>query len=637
MANIPFFLSPGVKVNEFNLTTTIPAVPTIAAGIAGQFRWGPINKRVLVDTENASATSLVNTFFKPNDSAYLAFLTAAQFLSYSGSLWVVRSGNTIYKNATADGSGLYIANRDTYEASYYAGGASVGDYAARYAGALGNSLLVSSCPSANAFSDTLSLTANTTAGSNLVTFSGNVVGTLTPGDLLQVGTLGEALVIKVQSNGSNSNATVNSTAIINATLVANTAKRRWAWSKYFAGAPGTSRFASQVNGANDQIHVIVVDQGGQFTGTANTVLEVFPYLSLASDAKNVDGTSNYYRNVLFQKSKYAYWMQNNSAGTNWGQSASGNTFTQINVPEYASLSGGVEGTSTDGDKETAYSYFLNTDDVTVRFLIGVDADLNIAEYLIENIAEVRKDCVAYISPNFSDVVNNAGNEDTAILAYRNQLPSSSYGFMDSSWKYVYDKYNDVYRWIPLCGDSAGLQAQSAITTAPWAPGAGYERGIIKNAVKLSWNPSQVDRDLLFPACVNPAVTFPGFGPMLFGDTTMLSENSDFNAIGIRFLFIILEQAIASASKFSLFKFNNHATQNAFLNLVNPFLRQVQGLGGINSFLVVCDDTNNTPIVVQSKNFIGDIYIKAAESIRGIQLNFVASPQGVAFTEIVGTF
>jgi phage tail sheath protein FI len=280
--------------------------------------------------------------------------------------------------------------------------------------------------------------------------------------------------------------------------------------------------------------------------------------------------------------------------------------------------------------------FNNADSVDVSLLMaGPTTTDTIPEKLI-TICESRKDAVAFISPDFDDVVDNAGSESTDIVAYAETITKSSYAVMDCGWKYQFDKYNDVYRWVPLNGDIAGLCARTDSNRDPWFSPAGLSRGVIKNVVKLSWNPTKAERDILYKAGVNPVVTFPGEGTILYGDKTLVNRPSAFDRINVRRLFIVLEKSIAKAARSSLFEFNDEFTRAAFVNLVEPYLRDVKGRRGIYDFKVVCDTTNNTPEVIDRNEFIGDIYIKPARSINYIQLNFVAVRTGVSFDEIVGS-
>jgi phage tail sheath protein FI len=411
----------------------------------------------------------------------------------------------------------------------------------------------------------------------------------------------------------------------------------WTYASNFDSAPGTSEYVSSKNGSRDELHIIVFDSTGQWTGTANTVLEKFAYVSKASDAKNTDGSSNYYKNVINSRSKYIWWGTHNSDGTNWGNAASGTTFAYLTAADTYNLSGGAAVSVTNGDIQRAMDLFSNPDSIDVSLLMaGPTTGATLPNYLT-SIAETRKDCLVFISPQQADVVDNSGSEASSIVTYRDSLTSSSYAVMDSGYKYQYDKYNDIYRWVPLNGDIAGLCVRTDVERDPWFSPAGFNRGVIKNVIKLAWNPAKADRDTLYKKGVNPVVTFPGEGTVLYGDKTMLAKPSAFDRINVRRLFIVLEKAIARASRFSMFEYNDEFTRAAFVNLVEPYLRDVQGRRGIYDFKVICDTTNNTAEVIDRNEFVGDIYIKPARSINYIQLNFVAVRTGVSFEEVVGQF
>lgn len=411
----------------------------------------------------------------------------------------------------------------------------------------------------------------------------------------------------------------------------------WTYFDDFTSAPNTSQYVADKGGSKDELHIVVFDRTGAISGTQNTILEKFAFVSKASDAKNSDGSSNYYKDVINSRSKYIWWTAHNSDGTNWGTAAANTTFASLAQADTYTLSGGVDGVLSLGDLQRAYDLFSNPDAINVSLLMsGATKGATIPNYLI-SIAESRKDCLVFISPDFADVVNNAGAEATDILAGRNSITSSSYAVMDSAWKYQYDKYNDTYRWVPLNGDIAGLCVRTDVERDPWFSPAGVNRGVIKNVVKLSWNPTKADRDELYKKGVNPVVTFPGEGTILYGDKTLLSRPSAFDRINVRRLFIVLEKAIARASRSSLFEFNDEFTRAQFVNLVEPYLRDIQGRRGIFDFRVVCDETNNTPEIIDRNEFVGDIYIKPARSINFIQLNFVAVRTGVSFAEVVGQF
>jgi phage tail sheath protein FI len=392
-------------------------------------------------------------------------------------------------------------------------------------------------------------------------------------------------------------------------------------SNTFTGWGYASQFTDEP--AEDELHIVVIDEDGEFTQIPNTIVEKYAFVSTQELAKTFDGSSNYYVNVLENKSKYVV----------------ADTVIDSELAEVVaeSLADGENGTVTDGDIMQAYDQFINADNVDVSLIVSGPANATVVTHLIDNIAEVRKDCVVFVSPERADVVDNYGSEKDDVLEYRGTLTSSSYAFMDSNWKYQYDKYNDVYRWIPLNGDIAGLAARTDRDRDPWYSPAGLTRGIIKNVIKLAWNPSAAERDDLYVKGVNPVVTFTGEGTLLYGDKTLLSRPSAFDRINVRRLFIVLEKAIARASRSSLFEFNDQFTRAQFVNLVEPFLRDVQGRRGITDFRVVCDETNNTGEVIDRNEFVGDIYIKPARSINFIQLNFVAVRTGVSFEEIVGRF
>jgi hypothetical protein len=411
----------------------------------------------------------------------------------------------------------------------------------------------------------------------------------------------------------------------------------WNYKGYFPSAPGTSDYVAAVSGSRDEMHVVVYDNLGLFTGSAGQVLETFPYVSKASDA-NINGESNYYKQVIFQKSKYIFVMDPvdyANTKTTWGRTAT-TTFDILSGNKTMALLNAVEDQPSDGNIQTAYSLFANKETYDISLVLTGGANTTVQQYVIDNIANSRKDCVAFLSPPASAVVNNASNETSSIQSWLTALArSSSYAVADSGWKYQYDVYNNTYRWIPLNGDIAGLCVNTDNVRDPWYSPAGFNRGAIKNAIKLAWNPSKTYRDTLFSAGVNPVVSFPGQGIVLFGDKTLQSKPSAFDHINVRRLFIVLEKAISNAAQYSLFEFNDEFTRAQFVALVTPFLRDVQGRRGITDFKVICDTTNNTAQVIDSNQFVGDIYIKPARSINYIQLNFIAVGSGVEFTTVVG--
>ena len=632
-----FQVSPGVLVQEKDLTNVIPAVATSIGAIAGDFVKGPLDEVVTVSSES----DLVETFGKPNSTTFESFFSATSFLQYGQALKVVRVSGTGILNATANGSGLLINNTTSYQNDYSGGAGSVGLWAARTAGAWGNNLKISICPSSTAYEETSKTTVNNTnlaVGDTTVTVdssSGIIVG-----DIVNFGESGgyEYRVTAVSSNDLTivrhpSGVGGLHTAVANGSAV----RRRWQYYDLVSAAPGTSPYVSDRGGSGDELHVVVVDEDGDISGKAGEVLEVYDSVSKASDAKTPQGDTNYYPDVIYNKSTNIYWMDHHSSGSNWGDAALNKTFTSVTAVKNDSLRGGADGSAgTAAQKKTAYEKFEDAETVDVNLIIAGTCDATHIDNLI-TIAENRKDCVVFASPERSDVVNvTSGVTQTSnVIGFFNSIRSSSFVVFDSGYKYTYDKFNDVFRFVPLNGDTAGLAARTDLVADSWFSPAGFNRGVVRGAVKLAYNPTKVQRDELYRARVNPVVTFPGQGTILFGDKTGLSAPSAFDRINVRRLFITLEKAISTASKFQLFEFNDEFTRAQFRNIVEPFLRDVQGRRGITDFLVVCDETNNTAAVIDRNEFKADIFVKPARSINFIQLNFVATRTGVAFEEVVG--
>ena len=516
---------------------------------------------------------LVGVFGQPNDDTFNTVLSAAQFLSYGNSLRVVRAVGSNALNSTASGTGVSVNNDGVAEGLIGTGTETI---VARYPGSIGNSVGISICP----------------------------------------------------ADGGVAFAT-------------------WQFADLFNSAPSTS--SSAPSAISDELHVVVYDSTGGITGTAGTALETYDYVSQASNAFKADGTSNFWENVL-------------NSGSNWVRvlnapielSDSGKTFEEVdltgapfdttidgaadNIYDVNTTGGVDDNTLTVGDITSAYDMFIDAETVEVSLLMngdvkaGADAT-TIANKLID-IADARKDCVAFVSPPISATVNNS-TPVVDIKTWRDSLTSSSYAFADSGALYVYDKYNDKYRWLPASGSMAGLSANADNVADAWFSPAGTTRGNIRNVTKLAFNPKQVDRDDLYKVGVNPIVAFPGQGTLLYGDKTLQSKPSAFDRINVRRLFITLEKAISKASKAALFEFNDEFTRAQFRNMTEPFLRDIKGRRGITDFKVVCDDTNNTGDVIDTNRFVADIYIKPARSINFITLNFVATRTGVEFSEIAG--
>ena len=430
--------------------------------------------------------------------------------------------------------------------------------------------------------------------------------------------------------------------------------RRWRWSDLFDSAPRQSEF-NRVNGrgTGDEVHIVIFDTTGDITGSdvnvagqrGNSVIETYANLSKNPSAKGPQGNSIYYPTILFNQSEFVLWGDHIAAGTNWGTDTT-SAYTSVIPITTVSLTGGTDDYAvTAGELELAYDKFADTEGVDVNLILGgpssavtdTAAGQDTHVTMITSLVEGRKDCVGFVSPYRAATVgiSNSTTQTENVVEAFELCPSSSYMVFDSCYKYMYDKYNDVYRFVPMNGDTAGLCAHTDGVADPWFSPAGFNRGNVRGAIKLSYNPSQGERDQLYRFRVNPVVNFPGQGVVLFGDKTALTKPSAFDRINVRRLFLVLEKAIATAAKFQLFEFNDEFTRAQFRNLVEPFLRDVQGRRGITDFSVVADGTNNTGEVIDRNEFIGDIFIKPARSINFITLNFIATRTGVAFSEVGG--
>jgi hypothetical protein len=735
-----FLVSPGVHVREIDLTNVVPAVSTSIGAIAGPFAKGPVSSVTAISSEE----QLLQTFGKPNSSNFEFWFTAANFLQYGDALRVVRAESAIL-NAGAN-SGILIRDDDHYEASFSTGQGSHGEWAARTAGTLGNSIGVDICPSARAFTQplgTLNLVngagaigdlqitvddqnatdASIIIGDIIKFFTNNAVTAVVDGAITVAtknltvdansgtaavgqrvvgpGISDGGVIVKIETVTSQTalildkpitvadnvvlafdnlsaveagNVEYEVTAVSGEVLTIRKLddpagaglqtiipdnsyiQRRWRFSDLFDAAPGTSDW-STANGRGelDELHVAVYDKTGDITGFSvdvkgqrtASIIEVFPAMSKNSAAKTTQGGNNYYADVIFRSSEFIYWTDHLSAGTNWGTDiATGTDYTLVSGVAVDTLTGGTDDYSvTAGEMELAYDKFADTENLDINLVMGgpssavadTEAGHDTHVTMITDLCELRRDCVGFVSPYRAATVGITSSISQTYNVKRafDKCPSSSYMVFDSGYKYMYDKYNDVYRHVPLNGDTAGLCAFTDSIADPWFSPAGYNRGGVRSAIKLSYNPQKADRDILYKARINPVVDFPGQGVTLFGDKTALTKPSAFDRINVRRLFLVLEKAIATAAKFQLFEFNDEFTRAQFRNLVEPFLRDVQGRRGIFDFKVVCDSTNNTGEVIDRNEFIGDIYIKPARAINFITLNFIAVRTGVAFSEVGG--
>jgi hypothetical protein len=551
---------------------------------------------------------------------------------YEGALNATSEEGT---GSDSPGIGTLIKNQQDYESNYSNGSANVGCWAARFPGALGNSLEVSICPSKEAFGGPEHVLSGTCSSSATVVTgtATNFLARLVPGSIVKDTASGqERQVVAVLSNTSFTVDKQFSPALDNSVLYA-----KWEYADAIGVPPRTSEYATVKGGLNDQLHVVVVDRAGDFTGIPGTVLERFSYLSKAQDSKDEDGTSNYYPIKINRNSKYIWWTDHLPAGTNWGNRAENTTFTHVAKPNTVRLSGGKDvniGSQVNGARNVGYDLFGDPEEVDVAMLLGGEAPTEVAIHLL-GIAESRQDLIALLSPPKDAVVDNPGNEAEDVIAFRNSLQSSSYGVLGANWLYIYDKYRDVFVWVPDNGDQGGIVARSDVNSYPWMSPAGYNRGVLKEVVRLAWNPRKAARDDLYLNNVNFVVSQTGSGPVWMGDKTLLNRPSAFDRINVRRLFIVLRKSIAIVAKSLLHEMNDDTTRTQFRNQVEPYLRTVQARRGLYDFRVVCDSSNNTAEVIDRNEFQADIYLKPTKAVNFITLNFVATRSGVQFNEVIG--
>lgn len=612
-----FSVSPSVTVREVDLTTSIPAITTPPAAIAGVFRWGPVNERVLISSE----VELANVFGTPTDFNVETFFTAADFLSYSNSLFVVRVAEGAVR-ASGDNS-----TSDTV-------------FEGKYPGAAGNDFEVSYVVT-DTSGDTSSFSTEVFQNDDFaLEFGSNTLEVVTEdeigdldikiGDVLSIGTdeTGFQSLEVVSLDNISVDQSANTDVYTHEIGFRQTFRQAVTPTRVFRNWRNTG--AVNEAPAAGSMHIIVFDRAGNVSGTAGSILEKFENLSLIPGTKGPEGTNLFYRDVLEQRSNFI-------------RAAADDISASISTREYVQLQNGSDGQNESqisfGTVALGYDLFKEANDVDVSFILqgparGPDVSRSsLANYLISNIAESRRDCVVFISPNRDAVVDVAAEQTklTNVLAFRNDVQNSSYAFIDSGYKYRYDKYNDVFRFVPLNGDMAGL----ASLVEPWESPAGFRKGRVRNVIKLAFNPNKAQRDQLYGRDVNPVITQVGQGTILFGDKTALGTASAFTRINVRRLFIAVEKAIATISAQFLFEFNDEFTQNQFRQIVDPFLRDIQGRRGIIDFRVISDATVNTPQVIDSNTFRANIFIKPARVINQIQLTFVATRTGVEFEEIVG--
>ena len=740
--------SPGIVVQERDLTT-ITSLATANVGVlAAPFELGPVEEVVQISSEKG----LAEVFGEPNDFNFEYWFTASQYLAYGGVLKTIRVASTALKNGVNTGTAPLIKNIDDYEANYE-DSTNGWEFAARTPGSKGNSIGVfvtdagadqiavlpapgsgnehefvadaavsaASGAAGKVFKYSILLTVDTVVGTftpgatttiniggsqesvDVLAYdaankkleiglpSGGVTGILTDDQVITQGTNTAAINTTIErrlyiglDNASIEFVATDSIQDTNSTAIAiDSVRGEYAEREYLPGfkwinagvRPGTSQYATAAGGRNDEIHVLVIDVDGKITGTAGAVLEKFVGLSKASDAKTSVGETNYYPTVIKQRSGYIYWGSHEATGFaatgtssdgDWGQDSarqfnllrsSGGTTdfpagvttvgSKDNATWYYRLASGadytVAGTNYtvgSSDVQSAYDLVSDPESQTIDFILtgpsGADDASAIAKITsLVNIVEERRDCMLFVSPRRANVVgvSNTGTATNNLVDFFDQLPSSSYVVFDSGYKYMYDKYNDVYRYVPCNGDIAGLCLQTTETAEPWFSPAGFQRGGIRNAIKLAYTPNKTQRDTLYSSRINPIVAFPGQGIVLYGDKTAQSFASAFDRINVRRLFLTIERVIGGAAKSQLFEQNDEAQRGLFLNIVEPYMRDVQGRRGVTDFLVKCDESNNPPDAVDRGEFYAEVYVKPTRTINFITLTFVATRTGVSFSEV----
>tara|TARA_A100001035_G_scaffold102863_1_gene80528 strand:- start:459 stop:2591 length:2133 start_codon:yes stop_codon:yes gene_type:complete len=703
--------SPGIVVREVDLTIgRVDSATDKTAAIVAPFEKGPVNLPIVIESEQ----DLIDNFGKPNntDNQVEYWMVAASYLAYGGQMNVVRASGSNLNNATDDAGSVVINSVDDYINKGYDENTLAGTVvAARNPGSWANGLKVAIIDS---FADQV-LSVGNTAGMSVgfgvtQTASGTVPGSGSTSSLdgffkgiitdIGTGTISVKFLSHTPSGGteteidysasgvyrfnSSSDITaVNNSAVGVATVAVNSVSDWFdsqtitttngapiSWNQ-IAERPGTSAYAAARNSRFDEVHVVVIDDDGDITGNAGTILEKNLNLSKAKDAEFSAGSTSYWRKFLLNSSNNIFglsgpanpvttafssgftkvtdeaWDQNTqnikfAANGNIGYSLSGGE----NYDGTTDITAGGALTASLGDLSSGYGLFENTDEFDIDFLImGSGAKTRNETQALANklisVAEIRKDAVAFISPDKTTFITGStlrSSDDITnnVLDFFAPITSSTYAVFDSGFKYMFDRFGNTFRYIPLNGDIAGTCARNDINNFPWFSPAGTARGSILNAIKLGYNPSQAQRDKLYTNRINPVIFSPGAGIVLFGDKTGFGKASAFDRINVRRLFIFIENAIEAAAKDQLFEFNDEITRTNFVNIVEPFLRDVQAKRGITDFRVVCDETNNTAAVIDNNEFVADIFIKPARSINFIGLTFVATRTGISFEEVIGT-
>ena len=682
-----FQVSPGVSVTEIDATNVLAPSTSSNTGFAAAFIWGPADKIVAITSEQ----DLANTFGKPtNTDVQGNWHVASSTLAYGGSLNVVRTLGDNALNASdgiaAGSEGVIVDVEDltpTASAAWQASQTHAA-FAATSGGAGSGATfsVVTDGVGVPTFTLVAGGTGYNSGDSLLYTDPGSSSNTATIVVETVTGTASAGILVKNEESFDGGTTTGTATFVARyAGALGNSIQvdvfhtssgtlANWKEDFYQGGStatvdfgalfdrgPTTSDYALNNNGGtivNDEIHVVVIDYDGQISGKAGEVLETYSHLSLITDAKDDQGSSNYYKDVIRRDSAYVYatgnwdnvgradWESKSATGTTAFSDVGGSAAISIKLADGEddddSSTGGGNHSANRYSATTGYGLFVDKDAVDIDLLpVGVDTSGALAISVIDNIAKIRKDCIVFLSPDSASVIGTSTSKaaDVVTDSVQSGLNSTSYAVMDSGWKRTYNRYTDKYIDIPLNGDVAGLCVSVDNSLGAWWSPAGLNRGAIRNLVKLHFDPNKTDRDTLYKANVNPIANISGAGTILYGDKTFLKKPSAFDRINVRRLFNLLERTIASAAKYMLFEFNDEFTRASFRNMVEPFLGGIKAKRGIYDFKVICDSSNNTPDVVDRNEFVGDIYIKPARSINYIQLNFIAVRTGVSFSEVAG--
>ena len=638
--------SPGIIVQERDFTNSrLQETITNVGAIAGPFTQGEVGVSKLITTEK----ELVETFGKPTADNYEYWFTASEFLNYGGNLQVARIGSNAAGYLTNANSGgvasVSIENESDYETNFE-GASQTYKFASKTPGSWGNALQVVSIDagadqiltlaSGVAFSKGDSITDGTAVGK---VYEDNTADTTKVAVVLDAGSA------KFVKNGTVSGENVESVTTWYDQQYAVPGLIKW---NAIAPRPGTSPYVADRGGSKDEVHFVVLDKTGGITGTSNSILEKILYVSKAPDAKTTEGEGNFFQKVIKGRSKYVYVtayedapVYEASGAVDIADGSSSADEFKLYGPKSYTLSGGTDyqNYNVGNETQTYLDVFTDTETLVIDYILSGPTTLAKANSLI-NLANTRKDCIAFVSPQRSDVIGSdassaAAQAENVVDFFESISDSSSYAVFDNNYKYIYDRFNDTYRWIPCNADMAGLCVNTTEVAEPWYSPAGFNRGNLRNAIKIAFNPNQEQRDDLYAKRVNPIVSFPGQGIVLFGDKTALRSPSAFDRINVRRLFLILERTIKDFSKSVLFELNDVTTRTNFTTQVNNYMRDIQARRGMTDFLVVADESNNTADVIDRNEFVADIYIKPARSINFITLTFVATRTGVSFDEVVG--